>query len=41
MTDEADPNQGQADPNPGLLVVAAVDGCLELARTWHAWDGQP
>ena len=34
MTDDA-------DPNPGQLVVAAVDRCLELARTWHAWDGQP
>ena len=34
MTDDA-------DPNPGHLVVAAVDRCLELARTWHAWDGRP
>jgi hypothetical protein len=51
MTDDADPNPGQpavadpnpgpADPNPGQLVAAAVDRCLELARTWHAWDGRP
>ena len=41
MTDEASPNPGQADPNPGRLVVAAVDRCLELARTWHAWTARP
>ena len=48
MTDDADPNPGHADPNPGpadpnpgQLVAAAVDRCLELARTWHAWDGRP
>ena len=29
------------DDNPGRLVVAGVDACLELARTWHAWDGRP
>src|SRR5712675_585074 len=34
MTDDA-------DPNPGQLVAVAVDQCLELARTWHAWDGRP
>jgi hypothetical protein len=34
MTDDA-------DPNPGQLVVAAVEGCLELAGTWHAGDGRP
>jgi hypothetical protein len=22
-------------------VVAGVDRCLALARTWHAWDGRP
>ena len=38
MTDDADPNPGLADPNPGQLVAAAVDRCLELARTWHAWE---
>src|ERR1700722_16450229 len=48
MTDDADPNvaladrnQELTDPNPGQLVAAAVGRCLELARTWHAWDGRP
>lgn len=27
--------------NPGLLVVDSVERCLDLARTWHAWDGRP
>ncbi|MET8160004.1 hypothetical protein ABZT47_26890 [Sphaerisporangium sp. NPDC005289] len=31
----------EADGNPGALVVAAVERCLALAATWHAWDGRP
>jgi hypothetical protein len=27
--------------NPGQLVVDAVEKCLVLAQTWHAWDGRP
>jgi hypothetical protein len=27
--------------NPARAVVASVDHCLELAATWHAWDGRP
>lgn len=27
--------------NPGLLVADSVEQCLDLARTWHAWDGRP
>jgi hypothetical protein len=27
--------------NPGQLVADAVEDCLTLARTWHAWDGRP
>ncbi len=27
--------------NPAQLVVASVEQCLDLARTWHAWDGRP
>jgi hypothetical protein len=27
--------------NPATLVVAAADGCLDLATTWLAWDGRP
>ena len=27
--------------NPAAAVVAGVDRCLELAATWHAWDGRP
>jgi hypothetical protein len=26
--------------NPAAA-VASVDRCLELAATWHAWDGRP
>ena len=30
------------DPgNPGQLVSGSVEACLEIAVTWHAWDGQP
>ena len=25
--------------NPAQVVVESVDRCLELAATWHAWDG--
>jgi hypothetical protein len=32
---------GVESSNPGALVEAAVESCLELARTWLAWDGQP
>jgi len=27
--------------NPARAVVQSVDLCLELAATWHAWDGRP
>jgi hypothetical protein len=27
--------------NPGSLVSAAVETCLEIAATWIAWDGRP
>jgi hypothetical protein len=27
--------------NPAHAVVAGVERCLELAATWHAWDGRP
>jgi hypothetical protein len=27
--------------NPGELVASSVESCLELAATWHAWDGGP
>jgi hypothetical protein len=27
--------------NPAAAVVASVDQCLDLAATWHAWDGRP
>ncbi len=27
--------------NPAQAVVDSVDRCLELAATWHAWDGRP
>lgn len=27
--------------NPAAAVVAGVDRCLDLAATWHAWDGRP
>ena len=31
-----------ADPgNPGQLVADSVEACLDIARTWHAWDGRP
>jgi hypothetical protein len=29
------------DENPATAVVASVDTCLDLAATWHAWDGKP
>jgi len=30
------------DPgNPGQLVSDSVEACLEIAATWHAWDGRP
>jgi len=41
MTGEAAPSGEPHDDNPGQLVAAGVDACLELARTWHAWDGRP
>ncbi len=40
----ADLNPGHVmavDLNPGQLVTAGVQTCLDLARTWHAWDGRP
>ena len=27
--------------NPGRLVADSVAVCLDIARTWHAWDGRP
>jgi hypothetical protein len=27
--------------NPATAVVAGLDRCLDLAATWHAWDGRP
>ena len=27
--------------NPGELVADSVEACLEIAATWHAWDGRP
>jgi hypothetical protein len=27
--------------DPAELVPGAVDACLDLARTWYAWDGRP
>ncbi len=27
--------------NPGRLVSGSVAACLEIAATWHAWDGRP
>jgi hypothetical protein len=27
--------------NPGQLVSDSVEACLEIAATWHAWDGRP
>ncbi len=41
MTDENSPGETPAGGNPGLLVAASVEACLDLARTWHAWDGRP
>jgi hypothetical protein len=33
----------QEDPakNPASAVGDGVERCLELAATWHAWDGRP
>ena len=30
-----------ATGNPGQLVSDSVEACLEIAATWHAWDGRP
>jgi hypothetical protein len=30
-----------SNENPGELVAAAVERCLEMAATWHGWDGGP
>ena len=27
--------------NPGQMVADSVEACLDIARTWHAWDGRP
>jgi hypothetical protein len=27
--------------NPGVVVEQAVEQCLDIARTWLAWDGRP
>ena len=32
-----DPDSG----NPGQSVADSVEACLDIARTWHAWDGRP
>jgi hypothetical protein len=37
--DVAGPSRGFG--NPGQLVVNSVEVSLELAMTWHAWDGRP
>ena len=29
------------EQNPAAAVVTSVDQCLDLAATWHAWDGRP
>jgi DNA-binding transcriptional MerR regulator len=31
----------EAGDNPAALIVAAVEGALELAQTWLGWDGRP
>ena len=34
-------HDSQENGNPARAVVASVDYCLDLAATWHAWDGHP
>ena len=34
-------HEADGSDNPGQLVADGVDACLEIARTWHAWDGRP
>jgi hypothetical protein len=36
----ASPNAADSG-NPGQLVADGVEACLEIAATWHAWDGRP
>jgi hypothetical protein len=39
--DSATPPKAGDPGNPGQLVADSVEACLEIAATWHAWDGQP
>jgi hypothetical protein len=36
-----DQDRSMTDQNPAAAVVTSVDQCLDLALTWHAWDGRP
>ena len=33
--------EAERSDNPGQLVADSVEACLDIARTWHAWDGRP
>jgi hypothetical protein len=35
------PREADGSANPGQLVADSVEVCLEIAATWHAWDGRP
>ena len=37
----ATPPKAGDSGNPGQLVADSVEACLEIAATWHAWDGRP
>ena len=39
--DPATPPKTGDSGNPGQLVADPVETCLEIAATWHAWDGRP
>jgi hypothetical protein len=39
--DPAAPPKTGDSGNPGQLVADSVEACLEIAATWHAWDGRP
>ena len=46
MSDESAPAasgsvRDAGSDNPGQLVADSVAACLDIARTWHAWDGRP
>jgi hypothetical protein len=40
-SDPAAPPNAADSGNPGQLVSDSVEACLEIAATWHAWDGRP